>query len=603
VHRISQLFKNIMGHLSLKYKLFILLLAFSIIPIVIVSYSSQYFMFRSSTKYAASVSSQYIQFVSHDISSYLQELSQSMDPVLANSEFQLFLDIPSNDLNDQAQQLIYFRPMLQSSLQTRKELLGILYLDQMGKTFFESYQKSRNYEYSLQKDPFYSQIFQKRTPELMVPHLVNYTLEPPERAFSFVRPILNLQSGAITSWITLEIPESKIKNMLSGTKHEQEGHLLLFHEPSGTAVSDIEFNESLVDDLKKSLDLGTLPEQELVFKSGNVTYQVAYSEIPYGNWKLIWIAPLSSISKGVQQSSQLTLLIAVAGLSISLIIAFPVMNIVLRPLFKLKGGLQRLGRGTYIPIKIEPSNDEFGFLIQSYNTMLNELQHMEKEVFQSKMKEKERELLQLQAQINPHFLFNTLETIESYAINNKGDAVGEMVQSVSRMMRYNVRNDGGWAPLKEEMAYIRNFLNIHHYRHGMDVMSHFNIDTEYLEIPVMKLSIQPFVENAIKYGWSPNMSPEEFILTVNVKRKKDHLYIFIGDTGSGIASPVLDKLLQLIDSKGVTVDPYFQKHTGIFNVYRRFLLAYGDQVELNITSNPHQGTSVEIRIPCSMNTI
>lgn len=395
---------------------------------------------------------------------------------------------------------------------------------------------------------------------------MDYIQNPRENVFSLVRPIVNLRTGQINSWFVIEIREDKLKSMLSGSNYGQDGYLLLYQPSSGTVVSNFSMHSTLLQDFQTSLALDPDQNREFIFNSDNVKYQAVYADIPYGHWKLVWMAPLSSITKGVQQSTQLTMLIAVVSLIIALIIAFPVMNSVLRPLFKLKGGIVSLGRGAYVPIQIKYSNDEIGFLIQSYNQMLGELQRMEQEVFESRVKEKERELLQLQAQINPHFLFNTLETIESYAVKNNGEAVGEMVQSVSRMMRYNVRNDGGWAPVKEEMAYIRNFLNIHHYRNGKDVMAKFDVDSAAADIPIMKLSIQPFVENAIKYGWSPSMGAEEFLLTVTVELTEGTLHIDVRDTGTGIPAHILDKITRLIHSKGEIVDPYFQKHTA-FTTY------------------------------------
>ncbi|SDH84191.1 histidine kinase [Paenibacillus naphthalenovorans] len=585
------------GYLSLKYKLFILLVSISIFPISLVSYSSQHFMFRSSTEHSASISSQYVQFVSHDITSYLQDLSQSFDSLLTNPDFQKFLETPDDDLVQQANYIINFRPVLKNSLQFWNEVLGVLYLDQMGKSYFESYQKRLNYEYSFQENHIYRSFYQINKQELIAPHPMDYIQNPRENVFSLVRPIVNLRTGQINSWFVIEIREDKLKSMLSGSNYGQDGYLLLYQPSSGTVVSNFSMHSTLLQDFQTSLALDPDQNREFIFNSDNVKYQAVYADIPYGHWKLVWMAPLSSITKGVQQSTQLTMLIAVVSLIIALIIAFPVMNSVLRPLFKLKGGIVSLGRGAYVPIQIKYSNDEIGFLIQSYNQMLGELQRMEQEVFESRVKEKERELLQLQAQINPHFLFNTLETIESYAVKNNGEAVGEMVQSVSRMMRYNVRNDGGWAPVKEEMAYIRNFLNIHHYRNGKDVMAKFDVDSAAADIPIMKLSIQPFVENAIKYGWSPSMGAEEFLLTVTVELTEGTLHIDVRDTGTGIPAHILDKITRLIHSKGEIVDPYFQKHTGIYNVYRRFLLAYGDSADFRITSHPHQGTRAAIRVP------
>jgi sensor histidine kinase YesM len=128
-------------------------------------------------------------------------------------------------------------------------------------------------------------------------------------------------------------------------------------------------------------------------------------------------------------------------------------------------------------------------------------------------------------------------------------------------------------------------------------MTEFDVDPASMDIPIMKLSIQPFVENAIKYGWSPNMSPKEFLLSVKVKMKEDLLSILVSNTGTPIPAETYDKLLELLLSKGETIDPYFKKHTGIYNVYRRFMLAYDDHVDFNITTNANHGTCIEIRVP------
>ncbi|EXX89491.1 hypothetical protein BG53_15650 [Paenibacillus darwinianus] len=589
--------KRILVYLSLKHKLFVILVAISIVPTAIVSYSSQYFMFRSGTEYSSSISSQYVQSVSKDLTAYLQDVSDSFDSLFTNSAFQRFMETPPDDLVAQAGYTIDYQPIQRQSLQERNEILGVLYMDKLGKTYFDSYQKRFDFNYPLASDRLYGNMDRLNETTLSAPHPLNYALDTKETVFSFMRPVYNLRTGSIGAWFSIEISEDKIKSLLSGPEYEQEGHLLLYHDSNNAAVSNVNMEDLLLRDFRNALHLGPRNNREFMFTSDAVRYEVTYSDLPYGDWKLVWIAPLSSMTKGAAQSTSLTLLIAVASFSISLFVAYPMMNIVLRPLSKLKQGMARLGRGSYHPISEPSNNDEIGFLIHGYNQMLNELKRMEQEVVQSKLKEKERELLQLQAQINPHFLFNTLETIESYAGKNNGEAVGEMVQSVSRMMRYSVRNDGGRAPLKEELAYIRNFLTIHYYRNGTDVDAVFEVDPAALDIPIMKLSIQPFVENAIKYGWSPHMNPGAFTLTVMAHRQEDMLLIEVHDTGMSMPDDVMDKLNRLIDSRTEQVDPFFRNHTGILNVYRRFLLAYGERVRFQIRTEPERGTRIRIELP------
>lgn len=589
--------KSIVQRLSLKFKLFVLLILISIMPISLVSYSSEYFMFRSSTEYSASISSQYVEFVSKELSDYLQTLNESFDSLFINASFHNFLDTPADQLTEQANEMMRFRPLVRNSLQFHPEVLGVLYVDLIGKVYFDSYQKQLNPAYSFGADHPYKASFASSKPELTAPHLLPYILYSKANVFSYIRPILDTDTGRTEALFIIEIHEGKIKSMLSSNQKDEEGQVILYREQDDTTVSETSVAAGLMQDFQQASLEAPGASKQLLFTSGGREYQAIYDDLPGSEWKLVWMAPLSSINKGVRQTYQLTLLIAALSLVTALIIAFPVMSGILRPLYRLKKGMQSLGRGVYVPVPMKHNYDEIGFLIQSYNQTLDKLQFMEREVYQANMREKERELLQLQAQINPHFLFNTLETIESYAVRNNGEAVGDMVQSVSRMMRYTIRSDDGWATLKEEMAYIRNFLKIHYYRNGKDVHARFEIAPELFDFPVMKLSIQPYIENAIKYGWSPYMGTEEFQLTVKVQAQADAMTIVICDTGTGISADVLDKLRQLIQEKGTTKDPYFRKHTGIFNTFRRFILVYGDQVRFHVESTPERGTKFEFQIP------
>ncbi|WP_020619772.1 sensor histidine kinase [Paenibacillus daejeonensis] len=589
---------RILNRLSLKFKLFVLLILISIIPITLVSYSSEYFMYRSGTEYSATISEQYVDFVSREMSGYLDSLNQSFDSVFMNPSFQSFMTTPADQLDMQATHMMRIRPIVRNTLQFHPEVAGILYLDRLDKHYFDSYQKQLDLAFDFSTKPYYQDILTLDRPELTGPRTLDYIAYSETNVFSYVRPIFHTLTGTTQAVFIMEIHEDKLRSMLSEGDQDQQGQVMLLHEPSGTIVSDLPQAKALVDDFRAARDEHS-QQSIVVFTSDNTQYQASYASLTNSDWSIIWTSPLSSIREGVQQTYRLTLVIAALSLAAALIIAFPVMNVILYPLYRLKESMLKMGRGKrqYIQVELGHNYDEIGFLIHSYNRMIQRLEWMESEVYQANMREKERELLQLQAQINPHFLFNTLETIESYAVSNKGEAVGEMVQSVSQMMRYTVRNDDGFATLQEELDYIRNFLTIHFYRNGKAVHADLQIDSSVLDLSVMKLSIQPFVENAIKYGWGPHLGPDDFTLRVDVMRSDTYLHVRIYNSGSSIPSHVLSKLHSLIAKRGETQDSYFRKHTGIYNTYRRFVLMYGEELVFHIESDSDTGTVFEFHLP------
>jgi len=583
---------------TLKSKLFVLLAAISIIPSLVVYASSQLYMFRANTQYSASISNQYLQSVSLQLASYLEGLVHSFDPLIVDYDFQQYVQASREDYGTQARLLSTFRTSIDNVLQSRGPLTGVLYLDRQGKVFYESYKHSLNFSYSFEKDSYYSTVIGTDSVNLSYPHPASYMLGRPVEVVTLAIPVLDLRSGSYESWLLLEIEADYIRGQLNEDLSAQSGsHLLLYDRGTRSFIATRRFEEPLLHQLQDSLQSAASEGAPILFQASGDRFEATYRSLSIGEWDLVWVASLNELTGGTKRSLRIMVTVAVLSLIVALLIAYPVMRVVFRPLTHLNRSIKNLSTGIYLPVKAARNpNDEIGYLVHTFNKMLVDLKQLEREVLDSRLREKERELLQLQAQIHPHFLFNTLETIESYALQNNPEAVGVMVQNVSRMMRYNVRNDGGWATLEEELDYIRQYLSIHAYRTGAEIDVEWAVDPNCLHRSVMKLSIQPFVENALKYAWNPNREPP-FRLRIQVQSTEKELLFSVADNGEGASEGVRDKIARMEERSRMEDDPYFRAHTGIYNVYRRFFLAYGDRVRIEMVPNIPRGTVVRWAIP------
>lgn len=538
--------------LSLKYKIIMIVLLVTIVPIILASLNWHYQMVRSSLIHSSAVSSQFTRFAANEVSGFIQDLSQSLDPVLIDSSFQRYLKIPKDDIVSQAGSILSFRPKLETLLQSRPEIEGIVYYDKEGKVLYNSNQKSMDYTYDFKTDAFFRQVKFVHKPALSPLHPTHYTLGASQESISLIRPVTYLISGDIAAWLIVDIKAAHFKQLLNGAYEAGEGQILLYHPASGKVVS----NQPLYGELEAKLDLalqqGAKPGEDTLIQADGDYYEVIAQDFAPAGWQMVLVTPFDAITQGVKESRLWTLLIAFLSIVAACSIAFPMI---------------------------------FG------------LRRVEHQLYDAKMKEKEKELLLLQAQMNPHFLFNTLETIDSFAMKHDGAAIRGMVQHMARMMRYNARLDNGWTSLREEMKFVVHFLNIHRYRNGTEVECQWKVAPELLDAPVPKLIIQPFIENALKYGWSPAMKPEEFALNVHIFRKERQLAFHIENTGMTIQESSLAKIKALLCGEASNDDPFFQHHTGIYNIYYRLLLTYGNVIEMDISARSGGGTTVEFRLP------
>ncbi|WP_237087895.1 sensor histidine kinase [Paenibacillus crassostreae] len=246
--------------------------------------------------------------------------------------------------------------------------------------------------------------------------------------------------------------------------------------------------------------------------------------------------------------------------------------------------LEELALGT---VPSSPQS-EVGLLYRTFKMMIQRIRELINENYTKQLLIRETELKALQAQINPHFLYNTLESINWLAKTNKQDQISKMVESLGFLLRSSINFDNQLITLGSEIDIVMSYVTIQKVR--FEERLEFTIDIEsYLENALIpKLTLQPLVENAIHYALEPNIEPCQIVIIV--RENQGVITIFVQDNGPGMDPEFLK---QLSEGKVQTLG----KGIGLSNIEERIKLTYGSEWGLHIESEPNIKTSVQVRIP------
>lgn len=238
-------------------------------------------------------------------------------------------------------------------------------------------------------------------------------------------------------------------------------------------------------------------------------------------------------------------------------------------------------------------SDEIAVLDQQFNRMLGKLDQLIKTSYVQKLENKEAQLKNLQLQINPHFLYNTLETISSIAAVKQVFVVCDICGKLGEIFRYSLGKDyGEMVPLEQEMKHIKNYMFIQEIRHGNRLQVFYNIDVDAAHVYIPRFILQPIVENAISHGLGNLTSVGT--LEISAFEKNDRLYIQIEDDGEGMDQEKVAEIVRFIN----TAKPVEgKKNIGIRNVNQRIKLACGEQYGIIIENTPYQGSRFTIQLP------
>lgn len=400
-------------------------------------------------------------------------------------------------------------------------------------------------------------------------------------------------------------------NIAGGEKQETGG------------VFFVDLNYSAISDLCERLSLGNRgyiyildrnggivyhPQQQLIYsgmkqelisevmESGDSSfltedgrlYTISRSE--QTGWIVVGVSMVSELMRRADEARKIYLLIALALFMAALALAYLLSDEITKPVKSLEKSMKEVEKGNFAPAVMEVREEnEIGHLTRNFNMMTEEIRKLMEQRDQEQQIKRKSELKALQAQINPHFLYNTLDSIIWMAEWGKNQEVVRMTSSLAKLLRRSISNEQEAVTVAEEVEYTETYLTIQKMRYKDKLEYEILVDPEILQETVIKLILQPLVENAIYHGIK--YKEGKGLIRIRGFQQNERMILQVQDDGKGMEPETLAHI--------------FEKHTrdtrsngvGLNNVNERIQLCYGDDYGISFRSSPGEGTEATITLP------
>lgn len=309
---------------------------------------------------------------------------------------------------------------------------------------------------------------------------------------------------------------------------------------------------------------------------------VTYRKLKGFDWYITSITPYNFINSDIQSLRREMIIITFAFTFIALIVSYFLYSSIKVPLYKLMSKMRRVSDGD-LQVEVDDFyNDEIGVISDNFDSMLRQINMLIEKTKNQEIEKRDLEIRMLQAQINPHFLFNTLNSLKWTALMNQDYTVSDGLSSLAELLRNTIIDKNELVTIKEELDNIKNYVVIQKIRYGNSFEVEYDIDEELLENKIIKFILQPIVENSIIHGIDENRDDQK--ITIRVKKVNEEILISIDDNGKGFNSKEKAK-----DNKLSGI--------GWNNVDERIKLTFGEKYGTTINSEVNVGTNVRIKIP------
>ena len=418
-----------------------------------------------------------------------------------------------------------------------------------------------------------------------------YASDDAETFITYYRTIIRIEDQEPLAIVELSFDTSFIDSLIAPHQASydlfyifNEDHSLLY---TNNLSSLAETNPSAcLEEIEKT------NENHFIMDINLEKYIGVYNESQAHGYILLHLKKLSELDRQLAETRNISLLIGFITIFITTALVIVFIQFVTKPLSTLAHRLRRVGSGNFTTTTDINGSLEITNLAENFNSMIYQIDELIKKNYISQLNEKTAQLIALEAQINPHFLYNTLQAISAEAIVNHQDKINDMITALASMLRYTIKSKD-LVFLNQEIKHVNDYLLLQQARFEERLSYELMIDSNTNKLLIPKISIQALVENSIIHGVSGEVT--NIHISINARLREDYLIIHVIDDGNGIKETILKNLnSQFLNPKHTS---HQNSEIGLMNLHNRLQLLYNGKASLTILSSKGHGTIVILKIP------
>lgn len=517
----------------------------------------------------------------------------SMEDVLSTMDY--------SGLRDEYTALRATKDFFQRLIFLRKDFNSIYIYVSKNKTFSYGVNGNNKLDYNPIEEKWFTEtVIANGKTVISVPH-IPYQLNYDKEVISFSRLLKSVSKVGKEpdTVILIDLKLDSINNIVDKVNLGKTTGVL-FLDNTGKIIYDRN-TQYVQKNLDKDIINRVLKDYDGKFTAriSDKKFLVAFNTSEVTGWKLLTLTPYSEVAKDNKKLVLFSLLLMLLALVITTFISYGFSRTVVKPIKRLQKGMSKVKEGNF-DIQLEnPSNDELGQLVLSFNSMIFTIKTLIVEKYEERIARNNAEFKYLQAQINPHFIYNTLQTISSMAVVKKVPEISSVSKGLAKILRYSVNTKSRIITIREELENLICYLDIQKLRFKDFLNYEINIEDEVYAFGIIKLVLQPIVENAITHGIEPK--GENGLVKITAKCIEGYIDITISDNGTGMTQNEVEQLMSDInsmDEKETKISPLRDNNNiGLRNINSRIKLIYGQDYGLGVESLKGEWTSITVKIP------
>lgn len=541
-------------------------------------------IFENSSEYTHTI----IQQMNQNIDSYIDYMENIAYLISSNEDVQDYLFDEKIDNEGRYRILNQFQTILDS----RSDIRNVGIISKNGRMLINDGSKSVNQDLDLNTQEWYATALEKPNGPILTSSHVQHIISG-ERPWviTLSRGIRDRSgSGEKEGVFFIDLNYSAISGLCDQSTVGTKGYAFIL-DAKGNIVYHPQqqqlYNELQTENISLIMDTD---EDTVLTGTGNDGKLYSISRSEKTGWTVVDCTNVKELLSKSRQAQSVYILTAIILVIVALLFSRFMARSITLPIQKLRDSMKKVQEGDFsVSDVVVDSKNEIGSLTKSFDVMTHRIHELMEQNVHEQEEKRKSELKALQSQINPHFLYNTLDSIIWMAEGKKNEEVVLMTASLARLLRQSISNEDEVVPIANEVEYARGYLTIQKMRYKDKLEFQIEVDSSILYIPLIKLVLQPIIENAIYHGLKYKES--KGLLIVKGFMKDGNAVLQVIDDGVGMDE---ETLAHIYDKHKVN---YHSNGVGVYNVQKRLKLYYGEDYGITYTSELGKGTTATITIP------